>query len=76
MDVLNIHMDLVPSIDKDVPMTLRQFRDLLATYPDDAEILVSLFMSDGTVKAFHIDGIDEDYGIIHIEVSEDAGITY
>ncbi len=57
-------------------MTLRQFRDLLATYSDDAEILVSLFMSDGTVKAFHIDGIDEDYGIIHIEVSEDAGITY
>jgi hypothetical protein len=57
-------------------MTLRQFRDLLAAYSDDAEIVVSLFMSDGTVKAFCIDGIDEDYGIIHIEVSEEAGMTY
>ncbi|ETW98119.1 MAG: hypothetical protein ETSY1_20085 [Candidatus Entotheonella factor] len=57
-------------------MTLRQFRDLLVPYSDDAEILVSLFMSDGTVRAFTIDGIDEDYGIIHIEVSEEAGMTY
>jgi len=57
-------------------MTLRQFRDLLVPYPDDAEILVSLFMSDGSVRAFPIDGIDEDYGIIHIEVSEESGITY
>ncbi len=57
-------------------MTLRQFRDLLVAYSDDAEILVSLFMRDGTVKAFHIDGVDEDYGIIHIEVSEEAGMTY
>lgn len=57
-------------------MTLRQFRDLLVAYSDDAEIVVSVFMSDGTVRAFHIDGVDEDYGIIHIEVSEDAGITY
>jgi hypothetical protein len=57
-------------------MTLRQFRDLLVTCSNDAEILVSLFMSDGTVKAVPIDGIDEDYGIIHIEVSEESGITY
>jgi hypothetical protein len=57
-------------------MTLRQFRDLLVAYSDDAEIVVSMFMNDGTVRAFHIDGVDEDYGIIHIEVSEDAGITY
>jgi hypothetical protein len=57
-------------------MTLRQFRSLLAAYSDDAEIVVSLFISDGTVRAFQIDGVDEDYGIIHIEVSEDTGITY
>jgi hypothetical protein len=61
---------------KDLPMTLRQFRDLLAPFSDDAEILVSLFMSDGTVKAFRIDGVDEDYGIVHIEVSEEMGIIY
>jgi hypothetical protein len=57
-------------------MTLRQFRDLLVPYSEDAEILVSLFMSDGTVKAFPIDGVDEDYGIVHIEVSEESGMTY
>jgi hypothetical protein len=57
-------------------MTLRQFLDLLVTYSEDAEILVSLFMSDGTVKAFPIDGVDEEYGIIHIEVSEESGMTY
>jgi hypothetical protein len=33
-------------------------------------------MSDGTVKAFPIDGVDEDYGIVHIEVSEESGMTY
>jgi len=57
-------------------MTFRQFRDLIVAYSDDAEVLVSLFMSDGRVRAFHIDGIDEDYGIIHIEVSEESGIIY
>jgi hypothetical protein len=57
-------------------MTFSQFRDLIVAYSDDAEILVSLFMSDGTVQAFPIDGIDEDYGIVHIEVSEESGIIY
>jgi hypothetical protein len=57
-------------------MTLQQFRDMLATLPPEAEVLASLFKVDGTVQAFMIDDITEEFGIIHIELSEEAGITY
>jgi hypothetical protein len=57
-------------------MTLREFRALLADFPDAAEVLVSLFRADGTILALPIDGVDEDAGIVHIEVSEEEGLTY
>ena len=57
-------------------MTLRELRDLLDPLPDDAEVVVSLFQTDGTVQAFPIDGVNEEFGIIHIEVSEEEGLIY
>ena len=40
------------------------------------EVVVSLFQTDGTVQAFPIDGVNEEFGIIHIEVSEEEGLIY
>jgi len=57
-------------------MTLREFRALLAEFSDTAEVLVSLFKADGTILALPIDGVDEDAGIVHIEVSEEEGLIY
>jgi hypothetical protein len=57
-------------------MTLRELRELLASLPDEAEVVISLFKADGTVQAFPIDGVDEAYGIIHLEASEEEGMTY
>jgi len=61
---------------KDYGVTLRELRDLLNPLPDDAEVVVSLFQTDGTVQAFPIDGVNEEFGIIHIEVSEEEGLIY
>ncbi|MDH3599263.1 MAG: hypothetical protein OEU26_06435 [Candidatus Tectomicrobia bacterium] len=57
-------------------MTLRELRALLAPLPDEAEVIVSLFKRDGTVQAFGIDGVDAAFGIVHIEISEEEGLTY
>jgi hypothetical protein len=57
-------------------MTVRELQSLLDAFPDEAEVLMSLFRTDGTILALLIDGIDEDAGIVHIEVSEEAGIIY
>lgn len=57
-------------------MTLRELSELLASLPDEAEVVISLFKSDGTVQAFPIDGVDEAYGIVHLEASEEEGMTY
>jgi hypothetical protein len=51
-------------------------RELLASLPDEAEVVISLFKSDGTVQALPIDGVDEAYGLVHLETSEEEGMTY
>ena len=57
-------------------MTLGELRKLLASLPYEAEVVISFFKADGTVQAFPIDGVDEDYGIVHLETSEEKGMTY
>lgn len=57
-------------------MTLGELRALLDPLPDDAEVVVSLFQTDGRVQAFPIDGVNEEAGVVHIEVSEEEGIIY
>ena len=57
-------------------MTLGELRKLLASLPYEAEVVISLFKADGTVQAFPVDGVDEDYGIVHLETSEEKGMTY
>lgn len=61
---------------KDRFMTVRELYALLDAFPDEAEVLVSLFRSDGTIMALPIDGVDEDAGIVHIEISEEEGLIY
>ena len=57
-------------------MTLRELRSLLDSFPDDADVVVSLFRTDDTVQTFDIDGVDEAFGIVHIETSEKEGLIY
>lgn len=57
-------------------MTLQQFKEMLALLSPEAEILASLFKVDGTVRAFAIDDVTEEFGVIHIEISEETGMTY
>jgi hypothetical protein len=57
-------------------MTVRKLQMLLDALPDEAEVVVSLFRTDGIILALPIDGVDEDAGIVHIDVSEEAGIIY
>ena len=57
-------------------MTLHELRTLLDIYPEDAEVLVSLFRANGTEQTFQIDGVDEISGIIYIEMSEEEGLIY
>ena len=57
-------------------MTLQQFKDMIALLSPQAEVLASLFKVDGTVQAFAIDDVTEEFGVIHIELSEEAGMTY
>jgi len=57
-------------------MTVEEVMELLGSYDGNYEVVVSLFMADGTIVAFPLDGVDEEYGVVHIEVSEDTGIIY
>ena len=57
-------------------MTLRELRVLLASLPDEAEVMISLFKSDGVIQALHIDGVDEVAGVVHLETSEEEGLIY
>ena len=57
-------------------MTLRELRELLASLSDEAEVIVSLFRSDGMVQALPLDGVTEAFGIVHLETSEEEGMTY
>ena len=57
-------------------MKLKELRELLASLPDEAEVVISLFKSDGTIQALPIDGVDEAYGFVHLETSEEEGMTY
>ena len=57
-------------------MTVQDLHILLDDFPDEAKVVISLFRADGTVVALHIDGVDEDTGIVHLETSEAAGIIY
>ena len=57
-------------------MTLGELRELLASLPDEADVVISLFKSDGTVQALSIDGVEDAYGVIHLDTSEEEGITY
>ena len=52
-------------------MILRELRELLASMPDEAKVVISLFKTDGTVQALPIDGVDEIAGIVHLETSEE-----
>ena len=57
-------------------MKLSELREFFASLPDEAEVVISLFKSDGTVLALPIDGVDEVSGIVHLETSEEEGIRY
>ena len=57
-------------------MKLRELRDLLASLPDEVEVIISLFRTDGTVQALPIDGVDEERGIVSLETSEEEGLTH
>ncbi len=57
-------------------MTIQELHDILGTLDEESEVIISLFKADGTVQAFEIDGIDADFGLVHIDISEDEGITY
>jgi hypothetical protein len=57
-------------------MTVGELREILASWPDEAEVVISLFKSNGTVQALPIDGVDEAYGLVHLDTSEEEGITY
>jgi hypothetical protein len=68
--------DRASTLSKETNMTLQQFKDMIALLSPQAEVLASLFKVDGTVQAFAIDDVTEEFGIIHIELSEEAGMTY
>jgi hypothetical protein len=68
--------DRTSTLSKETTMTLQQFKEMLALLSPEAEILASLFKVDGTVRAFAIDDVTEEFGVIHIEISEAAGMTY
>ena len=57
-------------------MKLRELKRILASMPQDSEVVVSLFKANGMIQAFEIDGITETGGLLHIEVSEEEGFTY
>jgi hypothetical protein len=57
-------------------MTVRELYILLNAFPGEAEVVVSFFRSDGTILALPIDGVDEDAGMVHIEISEEEGLIY
>jgi len=57
-------------------MTVHELFTALADYPDEADVMVSLFRADGTTCALLIDGVDEDAGVVHIDTSEAEGIIY
>ena len=57
-------------------MKLRELQEFFASLPSEAEVVISLFKSDGMVQALPIDGINEDFGIVHLETSEQEGVIY
>ena len=57
-------------------MKLRELQEYLASLPEEAEVVISLFRSNGMVEALPIAGIDEDFGIVHLETSEEEGVIY
>ena len=54
-------------------MTVHERLTALADYPDEADVMVSLFRADGTILALPIDGVDEDAGVVHIETAKQKG---
>ena len=57
-------------------MTVHELLAALADFPGEADVMMSLFRTNGIILALPIDGVDEDAGIVHIEVSEAEGIIY
>ena len=57
-------------------MKLRELQEFLASLPEEAEVVISLFKSNGMVHALPIADINEDFGIVHLETSEEEGVIY
>ncbi len=57
-------------------MKLRELQRILAPLSEELDVVVSLFKANGMVQAFEIDGVDADSGLLHIEISEEEGLTY
>ena len=57
-------------------MKLKELQEFLASLPEEAEVVISLFKSNGMVHALPIADINEDFGIVHLETSEEEGVIY
>lgn len=57
-------------------MRVGELKRILSSLPEESEVVVSIFKTNGAIQAFDIDGVDNDSGLVHIEISEAEGLTY